>query len=133
MEILPPQKIKIIDIKGKGRGVVAIKPIKAGEIIEYSPIIFLSDKEIEFLGNESKFDILKFYYLYQAETDKHCIMLGYASLYNHSNNPNAKIDYDINESQNFVFFRALKDIIVDEEIVFDYEFVSGEEEFLKLD
>ena len=34
MEILPPEKIKISDIKGKGRGVIATKDIKKGEIIE---------------------------------------------------------------------------------------------------
>lgn len=131
MEIIPSQKIKVLQIKGRGRGVVATQKIYSGEIIEYCPIIFLSDTEIDFMDNRS--DILKFYYLLQPETKKHCLMLGYGSLYNHSNNPNAEIDYDTQNSQDFLYFRALKDIEPDEEIVFDYQFDDNKEEFLKLD
>ena len=32
MEILPPKKIKIVDIQGKGRGVIATEDIKEGRI-----------------------------------------------------------------------------------------------------
>jgi len=131
MEIIPPRKIKIMPIKGKGRGVFAMEDIKEGEIIEYCPIIFLSEKEIKFLDNES--DILKFYYLFQYAIDKHCIMLGYGSIYNHSkDNPNADIDYDTEDPKSFLIFTAIKDIKAGEEIVYDYEFDTGKEEFLKL-
>lgn len=130
MEILPPKKIKIANIKGKGRGVVAIEDIAEGEIIEYCPIVFISEKEASFFEKENT--ILKFYWLFQPETKKSCIMLGYGSLYNHSKNPNAEVDYDTKKSENFLFLRALKNIKAGEEIVFDYQFDDGKEEFLKL-
>jgi len=130
MEITPPQKIKIQDIKGKGRGIFATQDIKKGEIIEHCPIIFLSEKEIKFLNNES--DILKFYYLFQYAIDKYCIMLGYGSLYNHSKDANADIDYDSNEPKNFITFTAIKDIKTGEEVVYDYEFDDNKENFLNL-
>jgi uncharacterized protein len=131
MEILPPKKIKIVDIKGKGRGVVATEDIKKDEIIEYCPVIFLSDEEVNFLKNDSK--VLKFYYLWQYAIDKHCLMLGYGSLYNHSKNPNADVDYDTKEPKNYLIFEAIKDIKAGEEISMDYEFDDNKEDFLKLD
>ena len=130
MEIYPPKKIKLVDIQGKGRGVIATQDIKKDEIIEYCPIIFLSDKEVDFLENKS--DILKFYYLWQCTINKHCLMLGYGSLYNHSLNPNADIDYNTEKSENHLLFQAIKDIKAGEEIVYDYEFENNKEEFLEI-
>ena len=132
MDIFSPQKIKVIDIAGKGRGVLATQNIKKGETIEVCPIIFLSKKEVSFLEKES--DILKFYYLIQPEINKFCLMLGYGSLYNHSlDNPNAEIDYDINKAENYLFFKAIKDISIGEEIVFNYQFDNNVVDFLSLD
>ena len=130
-QILPPKKIKVVDIKGKGRGVVATQDIKKGEIIEYCPIIFISDKEASFFEKENTF--LNFYCLLQPETKKSCIMLRYGFFYNHSKNPNAEVDYDIIELKNYLFFKALKNIKSGKEITFDYHFDNGKEEFLKLD
>ena len=49
MDILPSQMIKVIDIKDKGRGVIATKEIKSGEIIEICPILFISKTEADFV------------------------------------------------------------------------------------
>lgn len=40
--INPPRKIKIEEIPGKGRGVIAVKKIKTSEIIEDAPIILFT-------------------------------------------------------------------------------------------
>jgi len=130
MEILPPKKIKIINIKDKGRSVVATKNIERGEVIELCPIIFISEKEADFFEKENT--ILKFYYLFQYAINRRCLMLGYGSLYNHSKNPNADVDYDTKEPKNYLFFQAIKDIKTGEEILIDYEFDNNKEEFLKL-
>lgn len=129
MEIFPPKGIKVIEIKGKGRGVTATRDINEGEIIEFCPIIFISKKETAFFEEEKT--TLNFYYLQQPETKKVCLMLGYGSLYNHSKNPNAEIDYDIKRLKDYLFFRALRKIKAGEEIVFDYQFDNNKEEFLK--
>jgi len=55
MDILPPQKIKISEIEGKGLGVIATDKIKAGEIIETCPIIFLSNEDADYIKNRSDF------------------------------------------------------------------------------
>jgi uncharacterized protein len=128
MEILPPQKIKVVDIEGKIRGVIATQDIKSGEIIEVCPIVFISKKEADFFEKENS--ALKYYYLQQTATNKYCIMFGYGSLYNHSFSPNADIDYNEEIPENFLFFKAIKDIKAGEEIVFDYEFDNNVVEFL---
>jgi len=128
MEIVPLQKIKVVNIKGKGRGVVATQNIKKDEIIEFCPIVFISDQEASFFEKENT--ILKFYYLFQYAIGRKCIMLGYGSLYNHSKNPNANIDYDVKELKNYLFFQAIKDIKAGEEISYDYEFDDDKEDFL---
>jgi len=128
MEILPPKKIEVVDIKGKGRGVVATKNIKKDEIIEYCPIVFISEKEAAFFEKEKT--NLKFYYLFQYAINKKCVMLGYGSLYNHSKNPNADVDYDTKNPKNYLIFEAIKDIKAGEEVLIDYEFDDDKEEFL---
>lgn len=130
MEILPPQKIKATNVQGKGRGVIATQDIKKGEIIEFCPVIFISKKEADFLEKENT--VLGYYCLWQFENKKTCVMLGYGSLYNHSTNPNAEIDYNTKKAENYVFYRALKKIQAGEEIVWDYEFENGKEDFLKI-
>jgi len=131
MEIFPPNKIKVVDIQGKGRGVVATENISKGEIIEVCPVVEISQNEKEFIENKS--EILKFYYLIQEDLKRCCLMLGYGSIYNHSQNPNADIEYEEDNSQKHLQFRALKDITKGEEIVYDYEFTDNKEDFLKLD
>lgn len=130
MEIIPPKKIKIIDIKGKGRGVVASEEIKKGEIIETCPIIYLSEKEKKFIENES--DVLYYYYLHKIKPDKICIMFGYGSMYNHDLNANADFEYDDDITTKSLRIRAIKDIKTNEEIVIDYEFDNNKVEFLNL-
>jgi SET domain-containing protein len=130
MEILPPKKIKLTEIEGKGRGIIALEDIKKGEIIEICPLIPMQDEEAEFF--EKKETVLNFYYLQQPEFKKNCLMLGYGSIYNHSKEPNAEIDYDTNELKDYLFFKALKNIKAGEEIVYDYQFDNNKEKFLKL-
>ena len=75
MEILPPKKVKVIEMEIKGMGVVATEDIKVGEIIETCPVVFISKEEVEFFEKEKT--PLKFYYLIESDTNKFCLMLGY--------------------------------------------------------
>lgn len=130
MEILPPKKIKITEIKNKGRGVVATKKILKNEIIEIFPLVILRPQDNRFIKNKSTSDTLYYYYLQQPEFKRDSIMLGYASLYNHSSDPNAELDYPNTPKKNHAFFRAIKNIKAGEEITWDYNFDDGIVEFL---
>lgn len=129
MEIFPPKKIKVVNIKGKGRGVVATQNIKKNETIEYCPVVFLSDEEAELFKKDTT--VLHFYYMWQYAIRKYCIMMGYGSLYNHSSNPNADVNYDTKKIKDYLIFKAIKNIKKGEEVVYDYEFDDDKEEFLK--
>jgi hypothetical protein len=128
MSIVPPSKIKIIEIHGKGRGVVATKKINTGEVIEVCPLLVLSDVDATHTTTQS--DHLKFYALELTKMNKQVLHLGYGMIYNHSFEPNAEIEYE--PSDNFIIFRALTDIEPEEEITYNYDFVDNMVEFLPM-
>jgi uncharacterized protein len=128
MEISPPRKIKIINIEGKGRGVVATSKIFSGEIIEVCPLLILSDIDAGHVTSESNY--LKFYALELVGINKQVLHLGYGLMYNHSLNPNSEIQYQ--PGDDFLVFRALVDIEPGQEITYDYQFDDNRTEFLPL-
>jgi len=130
MKIFPPKKIKIVNIQGKGFGVVSTKIIKKNEIIEICPVIYLSDNERKFIENKS--DTLYHYYLYIKKINKFCIMFGYGSIYNHDLNANASFECDNDISTRILKIRAIKNININEEIIIDYKFNNNKEEFFDL-
>ncbi|QQG42096.1 MAG: SET domain-containing protein-lysine N-methyltransferase [Candidatus Woesebacteria bacterium] len=102
-------------ISSAGRGVFAKCNIKKGEIIEKCPIIEIP------IGDTSKLyeSFLVTYFLYFGKTkERLCIMLGFGSIYNHSETPNS--NFKIYPKKEIVEFIALKNIKKDEEITFDY-------------
>lgn len=129
MECKPPTKVKVINIKGKGLGVVATDQIFKDEIIEVCPLIIISEEEANFI-NSSDNNVLKFYILELTSINKHVLHLGYGLIYNHSLEPNAEIEYI--ENTRFLIFRAIKDIFIDEEIEYNYNFDNEITEYLPL-
>lgn len=117
--LIPPKKIALAQIKGKGRGVIAVEPIKKGELIEAAPLIILNEYDKKCILNKKS--VLHYYYFEQLKLQRHCIMLGYASLYNHSNTPNADWEYDLNSEVQIMKIIALKPIEKDEEITVLYD------------
>lgn len=98
-----------------GRGVFARRDIKKGEVIEYCPIIKISKYDTSIL-NES---ILVTYFFYFGEKkEKSAIILGFGSIYNHSENPNAVIK--IIEKESVATFTAINNINKGDEITFNY-------------
>ncbi len=95
-----------------GKGVFAKENIKKGEIIEVAPIIILEFKELV----DTKWNALFDYYFWMD--DFVVLALGYGSLYNHSENPNAK--YSIDKKKREIKFTAIKDIKKGEELFFNY-------------
>ena len=128
MEIFPPKKIKITEIKEKGLGVIATDNISLGEIIEYCPLIILGESDSQFIGDKS--DTLRHYHLYQQKFNRNCIMLGYASLYNHSFEPNADIEYPDDPRAKYLIIKAVKEINAGEEITWNYNFDDNIVDFL---
>ena len=49
-----------------------------------------------------------------------CLPLGFGAIYNHSEEPS--VNWDVDEKKRVVTFTALRDIMVGEELLFDYKY-----------
>ncbi|MEI9888206.1 MAG: SET domain-containing protein-lysine N-methyltransferase [Rhizomicrobium sp.] len=111
-------KIACVKIVGKGRGVVATDAIAAGETVERSPVLPLALKDSECPGLND-YGMAWHENLDAPEPGKECcIGLGYLSIYNHADAPNATLEHHYDSDEISVI--ALRDIAPGEEITYDY-------------
>ena len=86
-----PGLLKLVPIKGKGRGVVTTRAIKKGKLIEAGPVIPM--KKVDRLDRST---VLSHYpFEWNDKPYVQAFPLGYAGLLNHSDTPNCKIETDI--------------------------------------
>jgi len=111
-----PQKIFVnkSEIKNAGRGVFASHKITQGEIIEKCPVIEVSLKDPA--NNDAGLLVDYFFYFGEGLA----IALGFGSIYNHSYDPNAT--YEINLDNRTIDFSAIKDINPGEEVTVSYNY-----------
>ncbi|MCW3123537.1 MAG: protein-lysine N-methyltransferase [Flavipsychrobacter sp.] len=106
-------------IQGAGRGVFATDDIKKGEVLEICPVLIFNKKDTSHIMDSSLND-----YVYAYDKGQTMFVLGYGSLYNHSNTPNAKyellVEPDRAEKDNEFCFTAIKPIRKNEEIYISY-------------
>lgn len=98
---------------GKGRGVFARQPIRAGQRIERAPVLVIPDAHTDVLEHT----VLKDYYFAWGD-GTYALPLGWSVLYNHSDTPNAATRRNVHEDM--IEFVALRDIAPGEEITFRY-------------
>lgn len=98
----------------KGRGVVALRNFKKGELIEDCPTIVVNSRE----RKHCEKTILNYYIYPWRSTRTGSVVLGYGSIYNHSFEPNADWKQDF-RSQSMTY-RAIKEIKKGEEITINY-------------
>lgn len=107
------KKIRVASSEVHGLGVFASADISAGELIEECPCL---DLPINF--GESSALLIDYRFNYPigqlTETSKQVVVLGYGSIYNHSNTPNAYWTTDTTK-KTFKFW-ASRDIKSGEEI-----------------
>jgi len=112
-KLFTSDKVYMKNASARGRGVFARCDIKEGETIEVCPVIVIPDDQWEIIDSTD----LTNYYIVFGEKD--CgIALGYGSLYNHSANPNSRMER--RPDLRVVEFIAIRDIKKDEEITFRY-------------
>lgn len=88
--------------------------ILAGSLIEICPIIVLPGEQ----AREVVRGYVLYEYYFEWRKESIAIALGYGSLYNHSEKPNAIFEPDYQNQ--FILFKALKEISAGEEILVDY-------------
>jgi SET domain-containing protein len=111
--------IEVRQVRGKGRGVFARRPIEDGEIIERVPVIVLP---AEHVGDDPNHNPLVGY-VFAWGRGTVALALGYGSLYNHSFEPNARYEDVGVRTKRFV---AIRDIRAGEEITVNYNGEPGD-------
>lgn len=105
-------------IDGAGLGVFAARSFTAGEPVEIAPAVFVPETETERRGDF----ISDYSVLLDDEAGNHrhliAVMLGYGSIYNHSESPSLSLDLCLPERA--AIFTALRDIEEGEELTISY-------------
>lgn len=106
----------------KGRGIVATELIPKETLIEAAPVAPFPAEQIPLI---SKTEILKYYFVIPSEYEKRenvrgYIVFGLSSLCNHSETPNAYIDWNKDDIGLWANLIALKDIQPEEEVFLFY-------------
>ena len=114
----------IADSEGRGRGVFTAVDISKGDIIEYCPLIIIPPIQIKLIDKTIFHD---YYYNWPQPEGAACIPLGYGSIYNHPEKPNAEIVLDLDGQ--VLQFHCIKATEAGTEIFVDYS--GGDEEELK--
>lgn len=104
------QPVKVGPSPVHGRGVFATEDIQSGQVIETAPLVFFDRADVREGSIIRNYDIIH-------ENGKSAIMLGYASIYNHSDDPNAFWQFNSNEE---IVIKSLKTINKGDEIFVSY-------------
>ena len=98
-----------------GRGVFTSEPIRAGKIIEVSPVIVMGNGDRKLLDQT----LLHDYIFEWGDRKKQCCMaLGYVPLYNHSFNSNC--EYEMEFEKELIKVKTMRKIEKGEELFINY-------------
>lgn len=107
------EAIRVRPVAGKGRGVFAARPIRAGDVFERVPVIVLPAGQVPRIEGT----VLE-NYVYEWTEERWAVALGAGSIYNHSFKPNARYLKLFDEDA--IAYIALTDIEPDVEITVNY-------------
>jgi len=111
-------KVSVVRIPGKGRGVIATQAVAAGDTVERSPVLPLALADSECPGLNDYGMAWEENHDNPTPGRESCIGLGYLSIYNHSDTPNARLEHHYDTDEISVI--ALRDIVAGEEVTYDY-------------
>jgi SET domain-containing protein len=100
----------------RGRGVFTAEPVAPGDIIEICHVIVFPPEDLDKIHATHLHD---YYFLWGDKMDHGAIALGYGSLYNHAQEPNAEYELDLEDE--VITIICLKAIQPGEEVTIDYQ------------
>ncbi|NND33934.1 MAG: SET domain-containing protein-lysine N-methyltransferase [Saprospiraceae bacterium] len=106
----------IADSTGRGRGVFTAQELNKGDLIEICPVIMIPAQQLALIDQTVLYD---YYFLWPGDEGLSCIALGYGSIYNHAENPNAAITFDL--TSDTIMVLATNDITAGQEIFVNYQ------------
>lgn len=115
----------ILDTEKKGRAVYCVEDISKDSLIEICPVIIMNSADTDTIHTTRLHD---FYFVWDIEKGTSAIALGYGSLYNHSEKPNA--EFLVSKETAEIRIIATEDIPSGTEIMIDY--ISAKDEGIEL-
>jgi len=117
-----PCPIRVEKIPGKVRGVLATQEISAGTLVEAAPVSTIPPEQLSRLKDT---EIFRYYFVPPSEYLKSNPLSGYlvfglASLCNHSQKANARVEWVKNEVGLWAHLVAKRDIEAGEEVTLFY-------------
>lgn len=115
------------NVPGKGRGVFANIPFKAGDVIDRAPTWRFDSTQAQLLDRTGVF---QYYFVrhdggIEGDPSTGYVVFGLISIVNHSFHPNAQIVWTDAASGAWASIVAIKDIKVNEEITHRYTNISA--------
>ena len=116
--------LRVLALGARGRGVVAERAIAAGELIERAPVLIIPEADRAAIDPTN---VGNYIFMWEHDTvaqdlysqrGRAAVVLGYASLVNHSATPNCDFVRHIDALAVDLF--ALRDIAPGEELTIDY-------------
>lgn len=114
LEILHPHVV-VRRFAGKGRGVVARRPLRGGAVIDRNPVVVMPRGEVAAVERTL---LDEYVFLWGETRDEVAVALGAMSLLSHDYHPNAV--YERHPESEELWLRALRDIAEGEEITINY-------------
>ena len=98
-----------------GRGVFTSENIRAGTVVEISPVIVMSDSDRKLIDQTLLHDYI---FEWGEHTRQCCMALGYIAMYNHSYKSNCEYDMDYDEE--IMTIKTVRFISAGEELFINY-------------
>jgi len=103
-----------------GRGVIAAKRFRAGEVVEISPVVLVDES---FINLPKSVQRLVFNWSKLSDSNiNFALATGFGSLYNHSDNPNLR--YSADSKKNTMIFKTIRNIKAHEQLTINYNQVK---------
>lgn len=103
--------MQIAQSRGKGRGVFATYQIGKNEVFHVAPVLLIN--------RTTPLGVLD-HYVFHWSKEEVALALGYGSLFNHSNQPNAEFEQVLDKTFPAIKFKAKKTINPGNEIYINY-------------
>ena len=100
--------MRVVEISGRGRGIVAERKYRCGSVVHISPIVEVRLRDARGILQQ---------YIYSFGRS-HALAFGFGSLFNHSRHPTLNVYQDVERRE--LMFRARRNIVIGDELTIDY-------------
>ena len=114
-----PVGLRVVESEGRGRGLVATRAFRRGEVLERAPVIVVARSLLQPLRGSLLDD-----YWFRWDDEHNAFALGWAALYNHACPANAR--FRLERAARLIVFEAAGDIEAGDEVTINYHGEPGD-------